>query len=83
MQCSSKIYQSNSLTSKCCYIAKAIIVRDCILLLANLTYLVNHKINTLLTVNLYFKYIYLPYQDTVPDVYPFHFVKLRLDKEDN
>ena len=32
---------------------------------------------------LHFKYTYLPSQDTVPDVYPFHFVKLRLDKEDN
>lgn len=40
---SSKIYQSYSMTSKCCYIARAIIIRECILSLANLTSPQNHK----------------------------------------
>lgn len=79
--CSSNVYQSYSMTSKCHYIAGAIIIRECILSLANLTSPQNHKKN--LALNLHFKYTYLPSQDTVPDVYPFHFVKLRLDKEDN
>ena len=41
--CSSNIYQSYSMTSKCHYIARAIIIRECILSLANLTSPQNHK----------------------------------------
>lgn len=43
IMCSSKIYQSSSMTSKCCYIARAIIIRESILSLANLTSPQNHK----------------------------------------